>query len=459
MFRTLATRLTFLYTLLFAALSLVVFIVVSNHLEVSLLQRIDDELLADGREFSEVYQKAGMEALAQEIQLESESEGVQWIFIRVYSPELRIEVSSDLSAWMGLPAKSEKLAVDQDTHFETIKLPGRSDRVRLFYQKLEDGHILQVGTFLTSNEKLLKNFQQVFIASFAIMLLFGVGIGYFVGRHALSGVQRIRQAADLISRGNLSERIPVSKGGKEIKQLTGSFNRMQDRIQILISELHDVTDNIAHDLRSPVTRMRGLAETTLTGEQSIDEYRETAGAIVEECDGLVRMISTMLEIAENNAGIQQLAEEPVNVKEIIQDVIELYASVAEDKKITLSSKFSNNSLVIFGDRVRLQRALANLLDNALKFTQAGGWVVLSAKNEGDHILITIIDSGSGISVADLPHVYERFYRADQSRSMPGNGLGLSLVQSIVRAHGGKIKINSALGEGTEVTLSFKTTTA
>jgi len=454
MFRTLPARLTFLYTLLFAVLSLDVFQTIDNNLETNLLQRIDTDFSGDGRECAKIYQQSGLEGLAREIFLETEGEGDKRVFIRVYSPEFKVVSSSDLSRWQGLSAHTRELEARRSERFQTIYLPGNRDRVRIFFQELGDGHLIQFGRILSDDEQLLKDFRRVFHVSFAVMLLVGILIGFYVAKNALSGIQRVRRGADQMSRGDLSQRIALNGGSEEIRNLTTSFNRMQDRIQALISELQDVTNNVAHDLRSPVTRMRGLAETTLTGGQSLEEYRDMAGAVVEESDRLVGMINVMLEIAETDARLRPLSHDPVNMKEIIQDVAELYSSVAQDKGITLTTKIPETPLVVLGDRSCLQRALANLLDNAIKFTQQEGHVEVSAQEEKQHLVVTVKDNGPGIPADDLPRIYDRFFRGDQSRSTPGSGLGLSLVQSIIHAHGGKISVKNLANQGTQAELSI-----
>jgi signal transduction histidine kinase len=229
---------------------------------------------------------------------------------------------------------------------------------------------------------------------------------------------------------------------------------MQDRIQTLIVELKDVTNNVAHDLRSPITRMRGMAETTLTGDQSLEDYRDLAGVVVEESDRLVGMVNIMLEIAETDAGLRPLANDPVDIRIMIQDVTELFSSVAQDKRIHLTSDISAEELLLYGDRSRLQRALANVLDNSLKFTPQGGHVHVSADVVNRQIVVTVKDSGPGIPTNDLPRIFDRFYRGDQSRSTPGSGLGLTLVDSIVRAHGGRLKVVNVEPQGLLVEFSF-----
>ena len=452
MFRSLASRLTLLYTLLFAVLSLLVFGILNYNLRVNLSDRIDQEFLGDGREFVEIFQQGGLKALAKEILFETEGEGVDQIFIRIYSPDLQIIETSDMQTWDDLPKDSPLLENLVNVQFETVTLATHAGRARIFYQPLGDGYILQTGTLLSFDEKLIANFQRIFIFAFSFMLLSAIFIGFYLSKRSLAGVQRVKETADQISRGNLSQIICFHAPTEEVNNLITSINRMQSKIQTLIKELQDVTNNIAHDLRSPITRIRGLAETTLSGVQSLEEYQGMSGLVIEECDSLVGMVNTMLEIAETDAGVTPLDKKPVDISAIIKDVAELYSPVAEDKNISISLKLAAEPIIISGDRSRFQRAFANLLDNALKFTQEGGWVALETKREDHAVQVTVADSGLGISTKDLPHVWERFYRADRSRSTPGTGLGLSLVQSIILAHSGEVDMVSTEGAGTKVTI-------
>jgi heavy metal sensor kinase len=455
MFKSLASRLTALYTLLFAVLALIVFGIINYNLKSNLLERIDEKFYSDGREFTEIYQQGGLDALHQEILLEELSEGSDEMFIRIYSPELDIVDASNTEKWSDLPAKPGLLDNLTAPKFETLTLPARSSRARIFYQPLGDGYLLQTGMVLDDDEQLLASFDRVFLFAFTTMILVGTVIGFYISRRALAGVQQVRETADQISRGDLSQQITFDAQTVEINDLISSINRMQSRIGTLIKELRDVTNNIAHDLRSPVTRMRGLAEITLSGEQTLEEYRNMSGAVIEECDSLVGMINTMLEIAETDARGKPLQTEPVDLVDILSDVAELYSPVAEDKGIKVSLRITDTPLLVDADRSRLQRVIANLLDNALKFTPAGGRVALEARKTDNSVQILISDSGIGIDKDDLPRVWERFYRADSSRSTPGTGLGLSLVQSIVHAHGGTVDIESEKNSGTHVSVRFE----
>jgi signal transduction histidine kinase len=228
---------------------------------------------------------------------------------------------------------------------------------------------------------------------------------------------------------------------------------MLERIQSLIAEMKEVTDNIAHDLRSPITRIRGLAEITLISEKDIDAYQNMAASTVEECDRLLRMINMMLEISETEAGVSTLNRSDVNVSGLIEEACDLYQPLAEDRGINIEVNVPTRCQ-LFGDKGKLQRVLSNLLDNAIKYTTPGGKIIVSSEEVDKKVIISIHDTGIGISEDEISRIFERFYRGDKSRSIPGAGLGLSLVQAIVRSHGGEIKVSSSSGVGSTFTVSL-----
>lgn len=454
MFKTLASRLTALYSLLFAVMCLLAFFVISLSLRANLLQRLDNEFIGDGAEFVEVQRQGGLPLLAHEVKLETEGEGVDRVFIRIFSADGKVVLSSDMQYWPDISDHSPPPEFRKNIGFETVSLPSRGERVRIFYRPMLEGYILQAGALLSEDEALITNAQKEFALAFLVIFLGALVGGRYVARHALAGVSKVRETADQISRGNLKYSLDFQDRAEEVNELIASIKRMQARILSLIEELQEVTNNVAHDLRSPLTRIRGLVETTLSGQQSILEYREMSCAVIEECDSLVSTINTMLDIAEINAGLKPLEKETLDLAEILKDVTELYTPLAEDNQIRLDLVLQKEPLVMAGDRRSLQRAFANLLDNGLKFTQAGGQVAIEAHQQGNRLMVSLEDNGIGIPTDDLPHVFDRFYRADRSRTRPGTGLGLSLVQSIVNSHGGQLEIESTEGVGTKVTIVF-----
>jgi signal transduction histidine kinase len=267
-----------------------------------------------------------------------------------------------------------------------------------------------------------------------------------MARQAVSGVEAVTRTARMISGGNLEERVPVKGRGDEIDQLALTFNQMLDRIQSLLTEIKEMTDHLAHDLRSPLTRIRGHAEVTLTTANSLKEYKAMAASTVEECDRLLDMINTLLLISKTESGVDTLSFEEIDLTALMQDACELFLPTAEDKGVTLRCDVPERSLLA-GDTRKIQRMLANFLDNAIKYTPSEGSVIVSLEEKGEDLVISVKDTGIGVAPSDLPRIFERFYRSDQSRSQVGIGLGLSLARAIARAHGGDLTATSLPNQG------------
>ncbi len=453
-FRTVTFRLTFHYALLFSAITLAAFILIYVMMTVSLRQRVDDDLLDSVKEFEELYSTQGIAALRAEFGREAESQGFDRVFFRLLSPDRKVYAASDLNAWRGLGYHPKVLAglSGDEKVFRTVSVPGHSSKVRVIYKRTKDGNIIHTGYSLEDNERLMERYREIFGTAIVVMLIYGGLVGWFMARRAMSGVERVANMAIRIGKGDLDLRVPLGNEGEEIDDLARAFNEMAERIQALLWELKEVTNNIAHDLRSPLTRIRGIAEATSTGEHSTDEYQEVVRMVVEESDRLVGMINTMLAIAEAESGMAELSKEAVDVSEIVNNAYELFLPTAEDKGLHLAVDIPPEPLIIPGDISRLQRIIANLLDNAIKYTPAGGKVIISAEGTQTQVVVSIIDSGVGIDEQDLPRIFDRFYRGDQSRSTFGNGLGLSLVRALVQAHRGEINVKSSPGEGSTFTV-------
>jgi len=221
----------------------------------------------------------------------------------------------------------------------------------------------------------------------------------------------------------------------------------------LLKSMKEINDNIAHDLRSPLARIRGIAEMSLLKEKSIDTYREMAASTIEECDTLIGMINTMLEITEAEAGVNGVEAEEFELTALIQEACELFRPIAEEKKINLKTDLPE-SLTMISDRKKMQRIVTNLLENAIKYTPKGGRVAVSATARNGEVRIKFEDTGMGISENDLPHIFERFYRCDRSRSQGGVGLGLSLVKAYTESINGTVHVESTLNKGSRFELRF-----
>ena len=453
-FSTVKFRIAIMCSASFAILSLAVFVLTYLSIASSLQHRIDADLQKSVKECEIIYRTKGIRALADQFVLESVLQGTKDVFFRLLSPHQEVLASSNLDAWGSV---KEKTSLAERPHeglvLTTIGLSEHQNKVRVASSNIGEGNILQIGYSLGNKEKVMTNVMEAFFMAFVLTLICGFAIAWLVAKRAMSGIDRITQVATLIGRGgNINNRV-LCDGGVEIDNLCLTFNNMLERIQLLVTEVKEVTDNIAHDLRSPVTRIRGLAETLLTNELFLSDCQEMARMIIEESEHLIAITSTMLEISKADSGIEELLKIPVDIAEVVRTAGEFFLPVAEDKGLHLEVDAPSEALMVYGDKNKLQRVIANLLDNAIKYT-SDGKILLSARTIQSNVVISIIDTGIGINEKDLPHIFERFFRGEQSRSTPGNGLGLSLAQAYIRAHEGDISVESFQGKGSTFTISL-----
>jgi signal transduction histidine kinase len=301
--------------------------------------------------------------------------------------------------------------------------------------------------------ELREDFLHYFGTPLLVILVLSAGVGWFMARRALSGVDEVTRAAIDISKGALDRRVPVRGSHDEIDRLADTFNTMVNRVQDLISQMKEISENIAHDLRSPITRMRGIAEMALAREDPDEERTTMAGAIIEECDRLLGMINAMLDISEAESGLARLDMRNVDLVEMLRDVCDLFQPLAEDRNVDVTIDAPKSARMAC-DLRKVQRVFSNLLDNALKYTPPGGGIRILAEERVNETVVTIRDTGIGIPEGDLPHIFDRFFRGEESRSTPGNGLGLSLAQAFVTIHGGNIAATSTLGRGSQFVVTL-----
>jgi heavy metal sensor kinase len=453
---SLSFRLTLWYAGIFTVSSFVAFFLFYMLITSVFRERTDRELLGQVNRFSTILAVEGMEAVINAAMIESQAAGVRKIFFRFLSQDGTVFSSSNLAYWqdIGIHSKAIKEILQGSRYaFETVVISGRKEEVRILYAMINPGIIMQVGEAMEGYSRFLDAFQGIFILTMTLLIVVAAGIGWFTARRAVSGVEAVTQTARKISGGTLEERVPVKKRGDEVDQLAITFNQMLDRIQVLLTEIKDMNDHIAHDLRSPITRIRGTAEVALTAGNSPDEYENLAAATIEECDRLLEMINTMLLISKTEAGVGELSREAIDLTRFVREACELFQPSAEDQGVGLSCHVPDESRVS-GDARMIQRMLSNLLDNSIKYTAPGGSVTVSLSEKNSQVLVSVKDTGGGISPSDLPRIFDRFYRGDQSRSKPGFGLGLSLARAIARAHGGDLTAASTPGQGSTFTVTF-----
>lgn len=447
--RTLAYRLTLWYAGILTLTCIIIFIVFIFLVSSIIQERTDHELLVEAREYSGILTSSGIGGVKDEIIKESLLENLNVSFFRLIGTDGEEIASTDMSSWKNIVVSRKalgKLSEGSDHVFETMDLPDRQYNIRVVYAKIGPGTILQMGQTLEENEQLLNIFKEIFGGILVVLILFAPLTGLFMARRALAGIEEVTQTAMEISKGDFEKRVSVKGKGDEVERLATTFNSMLERIHALIFGMREMTDNIAHDLRSPITRIRGLAEMTLTTAKTLDAYEFMTSNTIEECDRLLGMINTMLDITEAESGTGEFKKGLVDITDVIHNAIELFLPIAEDKGVTINFETPDRHYVS-GDIRHLQRMVANLLDNALKFTPLGGGVTVEVGEDKGEVHITFVDTGIGISEEDLPHIFKRFYRCDKSHREPGSGLGLSLARAIARTHGGDITVKSCIGEG------------
>lgn len=452
---TLAFRLTLWYAGIFLVSAAVAFAFFYYLVTQALRSRTDQDLLADVRSFSSVMLLQGVEAVKRQALLESHAAGEKKIFVQLLYPDGRLFSSSNMSYFRNIPISRDAIArmlSQEEPVFATVSSPDHQHEIRVVYALLGPGLVIHLGQSMENLTRFVDAYRRIFLLTLAALFLIAVGVGWFMARRATAGVARVTRTALQISEGRLDERVPLGRSGDEIDRLAATFNLMLDRIQALVAGIREMSDNIAHDLKTPITRIRGQAELALTGNGPLEDV---AGTAVEECDRLIAMIDAMLFISRTEAGVTRPERRPLDLSELVRNACELFRSLADDKRIRLTCS-APDRLVVPGDAPLVQRMVGNLLENAIKYTPEDGAVEVGLADGKDRVALSVRDTGPGIPASDLPHIFERFYRGDPSRSQPGAGLGLSFALAVARAHGGDIVVRSS-PEGSTFTAYLLTT--
>lgn len=454
--RTLALRLTLWYAAIFVLFFGAAFVLFYFSIDSILGYRIDEDLQEDILEFRDLLATEGMARVQQEIEREVMTDDPEDIFLRLYDNNGTEIFSSDLSHWDTREPGTrllEQLAGDPEPVLLTGRAPDEDYAARIILGRIGPDTILQIGETMEDRQE----FMTLLLNIFAVTFIIGVGLailaGWFMAHQALRGVEEVSRVAVDVASGALNRRVSVKAPGAEIERLADTFNMMLERIRTLITGMREMTDNVAHDLRGPLARIRATAEMTLSDGDSIEEHQAAAADIIEECDRLMHMINTTLDLAEAEAGATRLALEEVDLSRVVEDACELFGPSAEDRGIELSCEIEPGCR-IRGNMQLLQRMLANLLDNALKYTGPGKPVNIDVHSADRAILVSVRDAGTGIAEQDQARIFDRFFRSDQSRSETGFGLGLSLARAVARAHGGEIHVSSIPGNGSEFTVTL-----
>ncbi len=399
------------------------------------------------------------DALHEEIELESAARQYEQFYVRLLDernqPLLmtpRMAEQVDLSKFSALPrTHSDQTTPMSGKHGRVFRVASAAAAVGSHPTRYDT---IQVAVDFSQKEQLLARYRFWFWTILTGTSIIFPLIGYQIARHGIRPVEEMATTARHISSSNLQERIRAEGYPFELASLAATFNQMLDRLEESFERISRFSADIAHDLRTPVNNIRGEAEVALARARTVNEYRDVLGSCLEEAVRLSELISDLLFLARAESPLAHLHCEPVNVGELLDGVREYYEATAAESGISLITSLGDNPVVAELDRKLVQRAVGNLVSNAVAHTPAGGSVVLGAGAESASIRIEVSDTGAGIPAEALPKVFDRFYRVDSSRSKAsgGTGLGLAIVQSIVVLHGGKAEIASEPGQGTRVTL-------
>jgi len=310
--------------------------------------------------------------------------------------------------------------------------------------------LVQAALNVSRNNEIIENYWDQMQMAVALAIVLFAAIGYWLARRGLSSLRQMSREIEYIHAEDLHTRLSTQVWPAELNPLVQSFDGLMTRLETSFKQLSRFSSDIAHELRAPINNLISAASVTQSKARSPEEYREALASIVEEGERLSRMISAMLFLARADNSREPLHPEPVNSATEFSRLINYYDILAEEKNITLSSE---GEVSFQADPLHLQRALSNLLSNAIRHTPEGGQVHLKAEQENNQVLLSVTDSGEGISPEHLPHIFDRFYRVDEARSSAGNtGLGLALVKTIAELHGGKVQVSSSPGTGSCFTL-------
>ena len=415
--RAFGLRIALWYATLFVVGSMVIVLLTYYLTAVSLAQRDHQILQSKLGEYAAAYARGGINVLAGTVRAEQQA-APERLFVRVVDRGVEALVLSSPNGWD--PSLLETASV-----------------------RLADGTLVQVGKSTEPREELLARFRSALGIVTLLIIVTALTGGWLLTQSAMSPIRQLTRAVRRIIRtGRTDTRVPLSGSGDALDELTTLFNTMLDRIERLVTAMHGSLDNVSHDLRTPLTRLRGAAEMALAAPPDLDRYREALADTIEESDRVLVMLTTLMDISEAESGTMQLRREPVWLSEIVEA-----AAPAADAS---TPRFGG--VTVHADRTRLEQAAANLIDNAVKYTPRGGRVSVEIDGDGASARLIVRDTGPGVPAGELPRIWDRLFRGDKSRAERGLGLGLSLVKAIVEAHGGTVAVDSEPGKGSTFTM-------
>jgi len=448
--RTTAFRLTLVYLLLFALFAASLLGYFAWNTRRLITEQITTTVNAEASEISDIYNRRGLRGLVFTVDSRALRPGANLYLVTTPAGQaIAGNVGSLAPGVMGTEGWSE-------TAYRRLEDQDNTDhRALVNVTQLSGGFRLLIGRDLEERRRLFGIVAKAAQWSILVVVVLGIAGGIFVARRVLQRIDAMTGTTRRIMAGDLSGRLPVGRSGDELDRLAENLNAMLERIEALMVGLKEVSDNIAHDLKTPLTRLRNRAEEALAKSSCEAEYRAALERTIEESDGLIRTFNALLMIARAESGQARGNMDDFDAAEVANGIHELYEPLAEDDGMTLRVKTA--PAPIHANRELISQALANLVENAIKYgkptsaAQVQGAVVsmdakqilIEARREGDKVLLSVTDRGIGIPEGDRRHAVERFVRLDSSRSQPGSGLGLSLASAVATLHSGELRLDDA----------------
>ena len=438
-----------LFTIGFTAIFALLYWLLARSLEASEYEGLQLRL----RQYASIYELSGVNGLRQRVAEDSEAPNVRSLFIRLSGPrgeavwgkippdwiEADVRRVAVPDGWGGWTAREQAINV--------LRVPRDAERdLAVVSQLIDDNLVLQVGRSTDSRAVLLAPLRRTFLWVGGAVIGVGSLASYLAARRATRPLlQVVETARRIVATGALDARVPAPVRADDVAELVHHFNTVLDKNAALLRAMREALDNVAHDLRTPLTGLRGSAEIALL--QTTDPVaRDALADSVERVDEVLRLLRALMEISEAEAGMLRLERAPCDLAELARRAVDLYDEVAQAKGQMLTFA-PGGAVPINGDAVRLRQVAANLVDNACKYTPAGGRIDVRVGVDSGRAVLTVSDNGPGVPESEQARIWERLYRGDKSRSEAGLGLGLSLVRAVVVAHGGEVALRNAPAGG------------
>lgn len=440
-------RVILIYSSIIFLSFMVLFFLVYSFFQVYLDSRTTEQLVEKAKSYRILYKQEKLDGLSKQINKEVEILNLSEHFFRIYDRNKNVVLSIGNFPY---DVDIEKVMMEKPEYY-TVK--NFYDYYVVLY-RLSPKYVLVIGKSTYSNNRLLNRLQEIFFLSSGVSLLVSILGGFVITATITRKLKKISETAKEISTSmDLNSRVKITGSGDEIDELSKVINNLLDRIQMLVNTIKETSESIAHDLKTPIARIRSSVENAIIKNNIPKDCLDILGYVLEETDIINQMIADLLMISKIESGAYTLKFEDFDLSKMVVRLCQLFKEYALSKKIEFMCEVQEN-IYVKADGKLLSRAIANLIDNAIKFNVEGGKVLIELKEERGRVVLKVCDTGVGIPSDKIDKIFQKFYMVDESRSVYGSGLGLSLVKAVVEAHGGVIKVESKEKEGTKFEITF-----